>query len=239
LVVDIGGGTTDCSLLEMGPTWRGQKDRSASLLAHTGQRVGGNDLDIHLAFRQLMTPFGFGSKALSGIDMPRTQFWNPIAINNVQAQNEFYSRQNLAALKTLHKEAQEPEKLARLLQVYHETLGYQITRRAEEAKIVLSEQDRCRLSLNLLSETLEVEIERQEMIAAIEVPKLKMVELVREAVAQGGKQPDVIFMTGGSARSPVLREAIESELPNIPLVSGNYFGSVTAGLARWAQVCFA
>lgn len=239
LVVDIGGGTTDCSLLEMGPKWRGQKDRSASLLAHTGQRVGGNDLDIHLAFRQLMTPFGFGSKALSGIDMPRTQFWNPIAINNVQAQNEFYSRQNLAALKTLHKEAQEPEKLARLLQVYHETLGYQITRRAEEAKIVLSEQDKCRLSLNLQSQTLEVEIERQEMIAAIEAPKLKMVELVREAVAQGGKQPDVIFMTGGSARSPVLREAIESELPNIPLVSGNYFGSVTAGLARWAQVCFA
>ncbi|MDG2840340.1 molecular chaperone, partial [Vibrio parahaemolyticus] len=50
LVVDIGGGTTDCSLIQMGPSWRGKADRTASLLAHSGQRVGGNDLDIALAF---------------------------------------------------------------------------------------------------------------------------------------------------------------------------------------------
>jgi hypothetical chaperone protein len=48
----------------------------------------------------------------------------------------------------------------------------------------------------------------------------------------------MIFMTGGSARSPFLREAVQAELPNIPVVSGDYFGSVTAGLARWAEVCF-
>lgn len=76
------------------------------------------------------------------------------------------------------------------------------------------------------------------MIEAIESPKSKMVELVKEAVDQGGVKPDVIFMTGGSARSPILRQAVESELPNVPVVSGNYFGSVTAGLARWAEVCF-
>lgn len=72
--------------------------------------------------------------------MPTTQFWNPIAINNVEAQNDFYSRENLAALKLLQKQAQEPEKLARLLEVYHESLGYNIVRRAEEAKVALSDQ---------------------------------------------------------------------------------------------------
>ena len=45
-------------------------------------------------------------------------------------------------------------------------------------------------------------------------------------------------MTGGSARSPILREAVQQAVPNVPIVSGNYFGSVTAGLARWAEVCF-
>ncbi len=44
LVVDIGGGTTDCSLLEMGPSWSNQADRTQSLLAHSGQRVGGMTL---------------------------------------------------------------------------------------------------------------------------------------------------------------------------------------------------
>ncbi|WP_199450828.1 molecular chaperone [Vibrio harveyi] len=228
LVVDIGGGTTDCSLIQMGPSWRGKADRTASLLAHSGQRIGGNDLDIALAFKQLMFPFGMESKMESGIMMPTTQFWNPIAINNVEAQSDFYSRENLAALKLLHKQAQEPEKLARLLEVYHESLGYNIVRRAEEAKVALSDQASYRAGINLLS----------ELIEAIESPKNKMTALVTEAVEQAGVKPDAIFMTGGSARSPILRDAVQTVLPNIPVVSGNYFGSVTAGLARWAEVCF-
>ncbi|MDI7032663.1 Hsp70 family protein, partial [Escherichia coli] len=34
LVVDIGGGATDCSLLLMGPQWRSRLDREARLLGH-------------------------------------------------------------------------------------------------------------------------------------------------------------------------------------------------------------
>ncbi|HAS2663417.1 TPA: molecular chaperone, partial [Vibrio cholerae] len=238
LVVDIGGGTTDCSLIQMGPSWRGKADRTQSLIAHTGQRVGGNDLDIHLAFKALMTPFGFGTQTQSGLDMPITQFWNPIAINDVSAQAKFFSRENLADLKRLHKEAREPEKLARLLAVYHDTLGYSLVKKAEEAKIALSDTARAIAQIKVLSELLEVEIQREAMIEAIDVPKTKMIELVTEAVTLGGVTPDVIFMTGGSARSPILRAGVEQALPNVPIVSGNYFGSVTAGLARWAQVCF-
>lgn len=238
LVVDIGGGTTDCSLIQMGPSWRGIADRSSSLIAHSGQRVGGNDLDIYLAFKQLMAPFGLGSQTQSGLDMPITQFWNPIAINDVSAQAKFFTRENLNDLKRLHKEAREPEKLARLLAVYHDTLGYSLVKKAEEAKIALSESAEFTAQIKVLSEVLNVDISRDAMIEAIESPKAKMIELVTEAVTLGGVTPDVIFMTGGSARSPILRAGVEQALPNVPVVSGNYFGSVTAGLARWAQICF-
>ncbi len=238
LVVDIGGGTTDCSLIKMGPSWAGKADRTDSLIAHTGQRIGGNDLDIHMTFKQLMHPFGFGSRTLSGLEMPLTQFWNPIAINDVSAQAKFFAKENLKDLKHLHKEAAEPEKLARLLSVYHDTLGYSLVKKAEEAKIALSDSQVFTAQLKVLSELIDVDIRLEEMIEAIEVPKSKMVELVSEAVTLGGTKPDVIFMTGGSARSPILRSAVEQVLPNIPVVSGNYFGSVTAGLARWAKVCF-
>ncbi len=91
LVGDIGGGTTDCSLIQMGPSWRCKAGRTQSLIAHTGQREGGNDLDIHLAFKALMTPFGFGSEIQSGLYMPITQFWNPIAINDGSAQAKFFT----------------------------------------------------------------------------------------------------------------------------------------------------
>lgn len=238
LVVDIGGGTTDCSLIKMGPSYRGKTDRTDSLLAHSGQRVGGNDLDIYLALKQLMDQFGMSSQMISGIKMPISQFWNPIAINNVEAQKDFYAKQNFAALNRLRQDAQEPEKILRLIEVYHETLGYSLVRRAEEAKIALSKNENYLARIALLNETLEIDISQAQMVDAIESPKSKMIELVKEAVTQGGIQPEAIFMTGGSAQSPVLCQAIEQQLPNIPIVRGNDFGSVTAGLTRWAEICF-
>lgn len=62
LVVDIGGGTADCSMLLMGPQWRQRADRENSLLGHSGCRVGGNDLDIALAFKNLMPLLGMGGE---------------------------------------------------------------------------------------------------------------------------------------------------------------------------------
>lgn len=238
LVVDIGGGTTDCSLIQMGPSYRNMQDRTQSLLAHSGQRVGGNDLDIYLALKQLMQLFGMESQSLSGIKMPFLQFWNPIAINNVEAQKDFYSRQNLQALTRLKQDAKEPEKIARLLAVYNETLGYSLVRKAEEAKIALSNDSSYLAQIPLRNELLEVNIQREQMVESIESPKSKMIELVKEAVSQGGVRPDAIYVTGGSARSPVLHQAITQELPNIPIVRGDDFGSVTAGLTRWAEMCF-
>lgn len=238
LVVDIGGGTTDCSLIQMGPSHQGKTDRSKTLLAHSGQRVGGNDLDIYLAFKQLMPLFGMTGLMASGIKLPLKQFWDPIAINNVEAQKEFYSRPNLAVLNQLKRDAQEPEKIARLIEVYNETLGYSIVRRAEEAKIALSHSAEYRAHIALLSETLECSIKQDQMIEAIESPKSKMMELVKDAVQQGDVIPDAIFVTGGSARSPILCQAIEQQLPNVPIIKGNDFGSVTAGLARWGEICF-
>ena len=125
------------------------------------------------------------SKSTSGIDMPLTQFWNPIAINNVEAQKNFYSRENLAALKLLRKEAAEPEKLDRLMRVYHDTLGYSIVRRAEEAKIALAERNEYRTAIQVASELVEVDISVGQMVEAIDAPKAKMIELVTEAIQQG------------------------------------------------------
>jgi hypothetical protein len=46
LVVDIGGGTTDCSLLLMGPQWREKADRQQSLL---GQRLPASAVTISIS----------------------------------------------------------------------------------------------------------------------------------------------------------------------------------------------
>ena len=59
-----------------------------------------------------------------------------------------------------------------------------------------------------------------------------------ECVVQANCKPDVIFVTGGSAKSPVLNQFLREQMPNTPLIVGDHFGSVTVGLARWAEKIF-
>ncbi|SHO58494.1 molecular chaperone [Vibrio quintilis] len=238
LVVDIGGGTTDCSMIQMGPRWHGKFERSDTLLGHTGRRTGGNDLDIFITFRKFMPEFGFGSQQLSGLPVPIPQFWNCIAINDVEAQRQFYTAENLRQIKQLYKNAEHPEKLNRLIHVHQETLGHGLVREAEKAKIALAGKNTHSATLNIGDESLIIPLTPEAITTAIEEPVNKIKRLIKEVLTQSGVKPDVIYVTGGSARSPILREAIKSVLPETEIVSGNYFGSVTAGLARWADISF-
>ncbi|WP_375749379.1 molecular chaperone [Vibrio sp. HN007] len=238
LVVDIGGGTSDCSMIHMGPSWQGRSDRSESLLAHTGIRIGGNDLDIAIAFRRFMREFGLGTNQSSGLPVPIAQFWNGIAINDVIAQRDFYRPENQKTLMDLVKGSECPDKLTRLLHTYIGTLGHSIVRTAETTKIALGETDQHVASVDLLKEAFDISVTKDQMSDAITEPVNKILKVVIEAQKLGQAKPDVIYMTGGSARSPLLKAAIQSVLPDTEIVSGSYFGSVTAGLARWADVCF-
>jgi hypothetical chaperone protein len=238
LVVDIGGGTTDCSMLLMGPEWHDKSDRSASLLGHSGCRVGGNDLDIMLAFKELMPLLGLGGSTEKGTALPALPWWNAVAINDVPAQSDFYATASKKLLLDLIRDAREPEKVKRLLKVWQQRLGYRLVRAAEESKIALSEQAEVSTQLAFIEQSLETAISVQGLEAAIAQPLERIQEQVKMALDASGTRPDVIYLTGGSARSPVLRQALQQQLPDIPLASGDDFGSVTAGLARWAQVMF-
>ncbi|PLR48197.1 molecular chaperone [Chimaeribacter arupi] len=238
LVVDIGGGTTDCSVLLMGPAWRNQADRQQSLLGHSGCRVGGNDLDIMLAFRQLMPLCGLGSETTKGLGIPALPFWNAVATNDVPAQSDFYSVANGRLLRDLIRDAADPVRVQRLLKVYQQRLSYRLVRAAEESKIALSHDAEIRTALDFVEASLSERITQQQLGEAISQPLARIQEQVTVALEGSAVTPDVIYLTGGSARSPLLRAALQAQLPGIPLVGGNDFGSVTAGLARWAEVLY-
>ncbi len=238
LIVDIGGGTTDCSVLLMGPQWHDRAERQESLLGHSGCRVGGNDLDIMLAFKELMPLLGSGGQTHKGIALPALPWWNAIAINDVPAQSDFYATASRKQLQDLIRDAREPEKVQRLLKVWQQRLGYRLVRAAEESKIALSDRPSATSTLDFIEQSLATDISVDALKSAIAQPLERIQEQVKLALDGSGTRPDVIYLTGGSARSPVLREALQKQLPDIPLASGDDFGSVTAGLARWAQVLF-
>ncbi|MDU7306392.1 MAG: molecular chaperone [Escherichia coli] len=238
LVVDIGGGTTDCSLLLMGPQWRSRLDREASLLGHSGCRIGGNDLDIALAFKNLMPLLGMGGETEKGIALPILPWWNAVAINDVPAQSDFYSSANGRLLNDLVRDAREPEKVALLQKVWRQRLSYRLVRSAEESKIALSSVAETRASLPFISDELATLISQQGLESALNQPLARILEQVQLALDNAQEKPDVIYLTGGSARSPLIKKALAEQLPGIPIAGGDDFGSVTAGLARWAEVVF-
>ena len=93
LVVDVGGGTTDCSMVSMGPSFRGKISRLDDVLGSSGSRVGGNDFDIQLAGNSFMPFFGLNSLFKGGGIIPNQVFWNAVRTNNLSEQATFNSKQ--------------------------------------------------------------------------------------------------------------------------------------------------
>ncbi|WP_062263697.1 molecular chaperone [Endozoicomonas arenosclerae] len=238
LVVDIGGGTTDCSMLKMGPSWFEKEDRTDSMIAHSGRFIGGNDLDMAIAFKRFMSEFGKDTNSQTGRPIPTENFWDPIAIKDVEAQRRFYAFNNLSDLKQTVARAESPEKVGRLLRVYQDTLGYRIIQEAENTKIALGEQPAYNAQIDLKTELLDIPVDAAQMEEAIATPLRGITSLIQDSIVQAGVKPDSVYITGGAARSPILRAAVAEVLPDIPIANGDFDGSVTSGLARYAEHCF-
>lgn len=235
LVVDIGGGTSDCAMVRMGPDHIQLDDRTADFLGHTGERVGGNDLDIRLAGEQLMPLFGMTAELKTGKPMPTKTFLDAVATNDVGALSRFSSLETGLYLEQLQRDCKQPELIARLINLRNNKQNQQLVRHAEEAKIQLSDEEEVQVMLDFVEHGLNTLVTRDELSNAIDRPLERITNLMSEAITQAGVQPDLIFVTGGSARSPVIREAVANKLGNIPLLDGDHFGSVVSGLTEWSK----
>ncbi|UZE96373.1 molecular chaperone [Alkalimarinus alittae] len=238
LVVDIGGGTTDCSVVRMGPSHRIKANREDDFLGHSGQRVGGNDLDIHLSYKAFMPLLGLGSSLKSGLVMPSEPYWNAVRTNDVNAQMEFSSRANVELLAQLCRDASNPALVKRLLDLQQHKTNHQLVRCGEQSKIELSDSLEISKALGFIEQGLTQPVTRALFAEAIQGPLNRISALMKEAVTQAQCSPDLVYVTGGTAKSPVIRDAIQQQLGEIPIMDGDHFGSVTAGLTKWAEKLF-
>jgi hypothetical chaperone protein len=238
LVLDIGGGTTDCSFVRVGPDRRATIKRDADILGHAGERIGGNDYDQLLALRAIMVLLGFGDELVSGLPIPNTYFVDAVSTNDVNAQQRFFSRRTLTRLDRLLLEARLPERLARLKSVQTGRLTYRIVRSAELAKVALSDEQDTAIDLDYLELGLLGATDRLEFARACERLLVHLHGLVAETVTAAGRQPDVIYLTGGMARATIVRNYLDREFPRAKFVDSDHFASVTEGLTLWAQRLF-
>jgi len=233
LVVDLGGGTADCSMVSVGPGFRDKLDRSGSILGYSGDRIGGNDLDIKLAFRELMKEFGRTAHYGNGLPVPAILFLDAVSTNDLPAQARFRSAGR--QIQTLLASVDQPGKLGRLATVHRRNLSHRVVRSAEFAKIQLSDHEAVDVPMDYIEDNFTLRVSRSQFAEAIGSELQKFRGLIDECRSQAGRDPDVVYVTGGTARSPVVRGLIERSCPGLPIVVGDLFGSVASGLATWSN----
>lgn len=238
LVIDIGGGTSDCSFVQMGPSFRGKSQRDSDFLSHSGKRVGGNDLDIALSYHGLMPLLGLGSTFKSGLPLPNQAFWQACKINDVNLQSQFYSAQHYRELSAQLRDVSVPELYKRLIHLQQNKQGHQLVQQAEAAKIALTSANSFNCDLAFLDNSLSKDISVADLALAVDDSISQIVTLAKQAITDANTTPDVIYLTGGSAQSPLIKAALSEHLGNIKMVNGDHFGSVTAGLTKWASMLY-
>ncbi len=238
LVVDIGGGTTDCSFVRVGPDRRSVRNREADVLGHSGERLGGNDYDQMLALKALMPSFGMGDRLRSGLPIANGYFVDAVSTNDVNAQQRFFNRATGERFEEIWREAVNPERFVRLIRLREGRATYRLLREAEQAKIGLSAAKEASAGLDFVEPGLQVACSRQDLATSAERLLEHLAGLIRETRIQGGCEPDAVYLTGGMARSQVVRGHLAKVCGDLPLIDSDHFTSVTRGLTIWAGRIF-
>ena len=231
LIADIGGGTSDFSLVRLGPQRTARTDRRDDILATGGVHIGGTDFDKYLSLASVMPLLGHGSALLSGAAVPSSYYFNLATWHTI---NQAYTRKNIAQLADLVRDAAEPDKLKRLQRLIDERAGHWLAMRVEEAKIALSDAARVELDLDRLDPPGLLHVGRDQFTAAIGGLVDSVGATVRRLLIDAGVAPervDTVFFTGGSSGVASLRERIAAIVPDARRVEGDLFGSIGAGLA--------
>ncbi|MBN8444249.1 MAG: molecular chaperone [Gammaproteobacteria bacterium] len=235
LVVDIGGGTSDISLVRLGPQLRQQSCRTADLLGHAGRRIGGVDMDIKLAIYGLMPALGRGTLAQTGRPLPSASFSDAVNIIDIQAQENFYQKATAKTIATLIADAQQPLLVERLLTLYRHHLSYYLVQQAEQAKIELASAAEHQVSLARLDANLAMDLTADTLSQAIYVELNGIRKLVQDCLQSAGSAPDQIFLTGGASAAAGVVGVLQQVLPETPIMRGDRFGSVGKGLCSIAN----
>ena len=235
LIVDIGGGTSDFSLVRLAPERHHLAERQGDILATGGVHIGGTDFDKQLSLAGVMPLFGYGSRMKSDAFMPTSYHLNLATWHTI---NALYAQKTQLALQNMRYDIVDATGIDRLFGLIEQRAGHWLAMQVEDSKIALSEQDARPIDLSRVEPGLVAELTRPLFESAIE-PLLERIRAsLTQLLADAGitaDQVDTLFFTGGSSGVPALRQSVAAMLPNARSVEGNTFGSIGSGLAIEAK----
>ncbi|GAB4071106.1 Hsp70 family protein [Ancylobacter sonchi] len=232
LIADIGGGTSDFSIVRIARGHADRADRSSDILANEGVRIGGTDFDRQLSLSMVMPLLGHGSPLKrKGLSMP-VGIYQDLA--TWSAINRLYDGRTVRSIRELEREAAHPGLVARLARAVEDERGHGLALDVETAKIRVAEAGETVLDLATIEAGLSVGIAHADLVQHTGLLAERIAARVGSCLANAGLTADAIdalFLTGGSTRLSHVRAAICACVPAARVIEGDTFGSVGTGLA--------
>jgi hypothetical chaperone protein len=235
LIADIGGGTSDFSVVRVSPEGRSRTDRAGDILANRGVHIGGTDIDRLFSLKTVMPILGLGSDMRlpfsdKAIPVPNGYFVDLATWHRI---NLLYTPKIARDLQELERHALAPQKIARLAEVIESRRGHSIAIAVEQAKIALSSADRATIDLAGadLGDRIETTAKTLNDTVAEQLGSLsRTLAETLDASGLAGERIGAVFLTGGSTAIPAVRAAVTGLTPKAKVVEGDMFGAVGLGL---------
>ena len=239
LVADIGGGTTDYTIVRVGG--KKKSDRKEDILATHGVYVGGNSFDTQIIRNFVTEHLGEGSLYKN---MGKEMSIGPHLYNDFSEWHKFqkmYDAKVLNGIEKLIFMAYDKEKISRLLELIREGLYFSFSQKIIDAKAQLSFDEKTLINMSIFQDPFRQEITREAFnkVIAPDIEKIKTtLDDTMKMANISYDEIDKVFLTGGSTLVPAVKNLYRELFGEEKLVHTDVFSSVGYGLALYAGEVF-
>ncbi len=234
MIGDFGGGTSDFSLVRVGPGVRRRGRKPSDLLGNAGVGVAGDAFDAKIVRHFVSPALGAGSEIRSMHKILPVPGWIYAQLERWHYLSFLRARDVMNTLRSIRAQALEPEKIEALIHLIDDDLGYQLHRAVQKVKCDLSAAPTADFRFTTGAIDIRATVERRSFEHWISEETGKIAACVDALLDNAGVQPrdiDMVFLTGGSSFVPAVRGIFESRFGAGRIRSGNEFTSVARGLA--------
>ena len=242
LIGDFGGGTSDFSLLRLGPSQPTPGSNRTTVLGNSGVGLAGDAFDARLV-RHLVSP-ALGADSLErsgGKLLPAVPAWIYSNLERWHYLSFLRTRSVGEILKGAGVRALEPAKIAALRALIDEDLGFQLHAAVQRLKYQLSEAEKAEFRFDEGGLDLRIPVTRKEFEQWIEEEIAAIAGAVDALLSQAGVAAgavDRIFLTGGTSFVPAVEQIFRNRFPAERIGRGEAFTAVAHGLALRARELF-
>ena len=232
LIGDFGGGTSDFTLAHLGPG-RKQTGRNP-VIGTSGVAIAGDTFDSRIMMNLVAPKLGLGSHYVSlGKELP-VPVWLYSQLSSWHRTFFLKEPKTMSVLREVKNQASEPDKVAALIQIISENLGYALYRAVESTKVELTANEAADFIFAHAAVNLEDTLERWRFESWIQPDIQNIATCVKSLINQHNVSPNDIgsvFLTGGSSFVPYVRRFFARTFGSDKLKGGEELTTVAKGLA--------